>query len=203
MSNGDKDICLCEAGYGKNQPVSPESGGDSDACFLTQENSPIQETPVDCTYCGGHWDHHTDSVGHRCLTDADKAREFLRSMGWTAMIRDDVIGCMIAFLHDQMPVAGRNVPESDVSRILGHVHYRDRIRTSSTVTATKPNLYGPLEREFGKVRKMVEDAIPAHHRTGPAGVVYAAMVAAMDEVLAARKNQPLDAEIGEDLEVTK
>lgn len=40
-----------------------------------------------------------------------------------------------------------------------------------------------IEWEFKKVRKMVEDAIPAHHRTGPAGVVYAAMVAAMDAVL--------------------
>lgn len=40
-----------------------------------------------------------------------------------------------------------------------------------------------IEWEFKKVRKMVEDTIPAHHRTGPAGVVYAAMVAAMDAVL--------------------
>ena len=82
------------------------------------------------------------------------------------------------------------------------VHQALNDRTESTGTATKPNLYGPLEREFGKVRKMVEDAIPAHHRTGPAGVVYAAMVAAMDEVLAGHdsKNQPLDAKIGEDLE---
>lgn len=40
-----------------------------------------------------------------------------------------------------------------------------------------------IEWEFKKVRKMVEDAIPEHHRTGPAGVVYAAMVAAMDAVI--------------------
>lgn len=73
------------------------------ADFLTQENSPIQETPqpTDCPHCGGYWAHITDSVGHECINDAEKAREFLRSMGWTAMIRDDVIGCMIAFLHDQ------------------------------------------------------------------------------------------------------
>jgi hypothetical protein len=103
--------------------MSTTDGGD----FLTQEKTPIQETPVDCTYCGGHWDHHTDSVGHKCLNDADKAREFLRSMGWTAMIRDDVIGCMIAFLHDQMPVAGRNVPESDVSQNPGQAGKRDKI----------------------------------------------------------------------------
>jgi hypothetical protein len=28
VSNGDMDICLCEAGYGKTEPVSPESGED-------------------------------------------------------------------------------------------------------------------------------------------------------------------------------
>jgi hypothetical protein len=38
MSNGDKDICLCEAGYGKNQPVSPESGGDSDVVMAIRRS---------------------------------------------------------------------------------------------------------------------------------------------------------------------
>lgn len=40
-----------------------------------------------------------------------------------------------------------------------------------------------VEWEFSKVRKIVADTIPEHHRTGTAGVVYAAMIAAMDAVL--------------------
>lgn len=40
-----------------------------------------------------------------------------------------------------------------------------------------------VEWEFKKVRKMVEDTIPEHHRTGGAGIVYAAMVKAMDAVI--------------------
>lgn len=51
------------------------------ANFLTQENSPIQETPqpTDCPHCGGYWSHIAKSDGVQCpmvkkITDA--ARRF-------------------------------------------------------------------------------------------------------------------------------
>lgn len=38
--------------------------------FLTQENSPIQETPqpTDCPHCGGYWSHMATSEGVQCPT---------------------------------------------------------------------------------------------------------------------------------------